>query len=189
MLLYFATSNFWKFNQAKNYFASKGINLKQFKIELPESKEEDGLVIAKEKASFAYKKLRKPVFVLDGSFCIKALNNFPKSYVKFTDKYIGAEGLLKLLRGEKDRKWEFLNILYFKNGKVEKNFVGVQEGIVVQNLTHNKKGQIRDFDRVLTPRGYNKTFAEFDEKEMKEYDEKIWRPCVFDRFIEWFKKI
>ena len=186
--LYFATSNKWKFAQAERYFSKWGIELKQFSADLPESRSEEGTDIAKQKARYAWKKLKKPLFVLDGSFCVKALNDFPKSYVKFADKYIGAEGFLKLMGGEKNRKWEFLNILFYKNGRIEECFVGVQEGIVVDKLNHHKKGQVRDFDRILIPRGYNKTFAEFNEEEMREYDEKVWRPGVFDKFIEWFNR-
>lgn len=186
--LYFATSNKWKFRQAERYFAERGIELKQFEADLPESRSEEGLDIAKEKARNVWKKLKKPVFVFDGSLCIETLNDFPKSYVKFFDKYIGAEGLLKLMKGKKNRKWRILNILYFKDGKKEKSFIGVIRGVVSEKLNHNKKGLVRDFDRVLIPEGYSKTYGEMTEKEVEEYDEKIWRPCVFDRFIEWFKR-
>lgn len=101
--LYFATSNSWKFSQAERYFADKGIVLKQFKLDLPESRSEEVLEIAREKARAAFAKLKKPLFVIDGALHIKALNDFPKTYVKFVDKHLGAEGLLKLLQGEKNR--------------------------------------------------------------------------------------
>jgi len=186
--LYFATSNKWKFNQAEKYFFQKRIELKHFEIDLPELRSEEGREIAKQKGRFAWKKLKKPLFVLDGSLCIKALNDFPKSYVKFAEKYIGAEGLLKLMKGKKDRRWEFQNVIFYKNGRGEKMFIGIQRGVVVNKLTHKNKGPQIDFDRVLVPEGYDKTFAEFSEEELKEYDEKIWRPCIFDSFIEWFIK-
>lgn len=185
--LYFATSNQWKFERAKSYFAKHEISLKQANLDLPESRDEDGTKIAKEKAHFAFKKLKKPVFVLDGSFHIKALNDFPKTYVKLIDKYIGAKGILKLLKGEKDRRWEILNILYYKDKKEEKCFVHAQKGKIVKKLNHNKKGSIRDFDRVLVPESYKKTFAQMTKKEWKEYDNKIWFPGVYDNFINWLK--
>ena len=90
------------------------------------------------------------------------------------------------MEGKKDRYWEFLNILCYKDSKVQKTFIGIQKGQVVQKLTHNKKGQIRDFDRVLVPDGYNKTFAEFTEEEIMEYDNNVW-PDVFDKFVQWLK--
>src|SRR3989344_6637009 len=184
-ILYFATSNSWKFNLMKRFFDKGEIDLKQYDIDMPESRSEEGEEIAKEKAEFAFSKLRKPLFVLDGSFQIRALNNFPKSYVKFTDRYIGAEGILKLMEGKKDRYWEFLNILCYKDSEFENLFTGTQRGQIVQKLTHSKKGQIRDFDRVLVPEGYNKTFAEFTKKEIKEYDDKVW-PEVVVKFLDWY---
>ncbi|OGM14987.1 hypothetical protein A3A76_05460 [Candidatus Woesebacteria bacterium RIFCSPLOWO2_01_FULL_39_23] len=185
--VYFATSNSWKFNLAKRFFEKQGIALKQFDIDVPESRSEEGEIIAKEKANFAFAKLRKPLFVLDGSFQVRTLNNFPKTFIKMFDKYIGAEGLLKLVQDKVDRYWELLNILCYKDNKNEKVFIGVQKGQVVKKLTHNKKGLIRDFDRVLVPDGYDKTFAEFKDEEIKEYDNNVW-PEVFDKFIDWYKQ-
>ena len=184
--LYFATSNQWKFNLAKRFFDKGEISLKQYEVDMPESRSEEGEEIAREKVEFAYLKLKKPLFVLDGSFKVRALNNFPKSYVKFMDKYIGAEGILKLMEGKKDRHWEFLNILCYKDNKIQKTFIGIQQGQAVPKITHNKKGQIRDFDRVLIPDGYNKTFAEFTKEEIEEYDNNVWS-TLFYPFIEWFK--
>lgn len=172
---------------AEEYFAEYGIRLEQFDIELPESRSEEGIQISREKVRIAYKKLRKPVFVMDGSLHIKALNNFPKTYVQFIDKYIGAEGILRLMEGKKNRKWEFLNVICYKDGKTEKHFVHPQKGVVIKKLDHRKKGLIRDFDRVLVPKGYEKTFAEMTKKEARDYDERIWKPGVFDKFIHWLK--
>ena len=180
--LYFATSNSWKFNLAKRFFDNSGIDLKQFEIDLPESRIEEGEEIAKEKAKFAFAKLNKPLFVLDGSLHIKALNNFPKSYVKFADKYIGAEGILKLMSGKSDRYWEFLNVLCFQKDDEQKIIVGLQKGQVAEKLEHDKKGFNRDFDKVLIPDGYDKTFAEFTVQEIKDYDDRVW-PNVFNQLI------
>lgn len=187
--LYFATSNKWKFKLANDYFSEKGINLKQFEIEIPESRAEEGEEIAKEKADYTFSKLRKPLFVLDGSMHIRALNNFPKSYIKFMYKYIGAEGLLRLMEGKKDRYWEIFNIVCYKDSKVRKIFIGAHKGKVSQKLNHNKSGLIWDFDRVLVPDGYNKTFAEFTKDDVNEFDRKVWKQGVFEEFITWYKKL
>jgi XTP/dITP diphosphohydrolase len=186
--LCFVTSNKWKFNQANEYFLRKEIELKHYKLELPESRSEEGRDIAKEKVEFAFSKVKQPLFILDGSFRIRTLNNFPKSYVKFADKYIGAEGILKLMSDKKDRCWEFLNILCYKDNKKEKMFIGRQEGEVIKELNHNKKGKVRDFDRVLIAKGYNKTFSEMSNAEMEEYNNTVWRPVAFGDFIKWFAR-
>lgn len=71
--LYFATSSTWKFQQGQAYLKQFGIDLKQANMELPESRSEDVVEIAKEKATFAYEQLKQPVIVIDGAFHIKAL--------------------------------------------------------------------------------------------------------------------
>ncbi|MBN1262822.1 MAG: hypothetical protein JW991_00530 [Candidatus Pacebacteria bacterium] len=187
--LYFATSNKWKFAQAKGYFADKGIVLKQFEVDLPESRSEEVLEIAREKARAAFTKLKKPLFVIDGALHIKALNDFPKTYVKFIDKYLGAEGLLKLLEGEKNRNWEFVNLLFYKDRSQEKNFPGVLRGEVALKIRSQHNNFVRDFDRILFPEGKNKTYGEMSVEEVKKFNNEVWQPTVFDKFIKWFKNI
>ena len=187
--LHFATSNRWKFIQAKNYFAGKNIRLKRANIELPESRNEEVIEVAKEKAQYAFSKLNKPVFVIDAAFFIKALNDFPKTYVKFVDKYIGAEGILKLLEGKKNRRWEFANVVCYKDAATEKVFNNVIRGIVASNLGKDNPHKVRDIDRIFIPEGYKKPFSEFTVKEQKDYDEKVWKPTVFDGFINWLNKL
>lgn len=185
--LVFATSNEWKFNLAKDYFSKQGIALIREVMELPESREEDVVKLAKEKARFAFSKIKKPLFVIDAALNIKALNDFPQTYIKFADKYIGAEGVIKLLEGEKDRRWEFKNTVGYKDSTTEKCFVGLHKGTVVEKLTHTEKGKIRDIDRILISEDYNKTFAEFTDKEWEEFYANIWKPTTFDEFIDWLK--
>lgn len=186
--LYFATGNKWKFLRAKDYFAQKSITLQQFTIELPESRNEDVCKIAKEKAGLAFSKLKQPLFVLDGALHIKALNDFPKTYVKFIDKYLGAEGLLKLLQGKKDRRWEFVNLIYYKDTEIEKSFPGILRGTVVKKLVDSQNNYVRDFDRILLPEGHKKTCGGMTPKEVEEFDSLVWLPTVFDAFISWLKR-
>ncbi len=186
--LLFTTANNWKFKQAKKYFQNKGIKIEQAVLDLPESRSEEGEQIAKEKARLAFKKLQTPLFVIDAAFHIKALNDFPKTYVKFAEKYLGAEGILKLLEGKTNRNWEFPNYLVYKDGTQERIFVGTINGTFVDNLEHSKDSRVRDFDRIQIPDGYNKTFAEMSEEELEKFRKNTWRPTVFDSFIEWLKK-
>jgi non-canonical purine NTP pyrophosphatase (RdgB/HAM1 family) len=187
--VHFATSNSWKFIEARGYLKKKGLSLEQFKVDYHEPREEDGVKIAKLKVRSAFRKLQKPLFVWDGSLYVKALKDFPKSYVKLFDEYLGAGGLIKLLEGERNRNWEIANILFYKDKEREKCFIGIIKGRVANKITHGHKGVIRDFDRVLIPKGYDKTYAEFSENEWEKYNQGIWRPSVFDNFINWFKSL
>lgn len=182
--LYFATSNKWKFNQAYEYFKNRGINLEYFEVELPESRSEDVIEIARGKARFAYGKLRKPLIVIDAGFFIKALNGFPATYVKFAEKYLGSEGILKLMEGKSNRDWEFPNVVYFKDQRREKFFIGYIRGIISTTISkgHSDFGKFND---IQIPNGFNKTFTEMSSQELRDFDNNIWKPTVFDKFIKW----
>ncbi len=186
--LNFATSNSWKFNQAYDYFKTRGIIIKQAKLELPESRDENPVNISKEKAEFAYKTLNEPVFVLDGAFFIKAYNDFPKTFVKLADNYLGAKGILKLLEGENNRNWEFPNTITYKDSSVEKTFSNGPKGVFDITVHEGLGYNIREINKIMIPDGYDKTYSEFTEEENKDYEKKVWAPLVFDEFIDWFLK-
>jgi XTP/dITP diphosphohydrolase len=182
-VLHFATSNNWKFQQGQAYLKQFGIRLKLANIELPESRSEDVTEIAKEKATFAYEQLGQPVIVIDGAFHIKALNDFPKTMVKFTEKYLGAKGIVKLLEGEADRSYEWPNVLCYKDDKIEKCFIGYIRGNIIKSLpidTH-----LNDFGLIQVPTGYDKTFSEMSTKELQHFTEHVWQPAIFEEFAKW----
>lgn len=185
--LHFATTNEWKLNRAREYFSKFGITLESFPIELPESRSDDVLEVAKEKAELAYCKLKKPVFVLDAGFYIKALNGFPATYVKFAEKFLGSERIIKLMKGVKDRTWEFPHAICFKDQKTENVFVGTIKGVITKKMSKVRENKFGRFNDIMKPTGYKKCFAEMTETELKEFDEKVWNPTVYDNFIDWFK--
>lgn len=184
--LYFATSNTWKFQQGQAYLKQFDIDLKQANMELPESRSEDVVEIAREKAAFAYETLKQPVIVIDGAFHIKALNDFPKTMVKFTEKYLGARGILKLLEGEPDRAYEWPNALCYKDNKTEKIFVGYIRGTIATSLPANIKAN--DFGLIQIPEGYDKPFSKMSKEEIQHFAEHAWRPAIFREFGEWAKR-
>lgn len=185
--IYFATSNSWKYAHARDYFDKNGIIIKQLALELPESRSEEVEEIALEKANFAYIKIKRPLFVIDTAFYINGLNGFPKTYVKYAEKYIGANGILRLLKGKKDRSWEVHNVICFKAGKEVKFFHGILKGKVTTSLKIDNTNKVREVDRIFIPEGFDKTYSEFSAKEQEEYDRVVWRPSVFDTFIDWVK--
>lgn len=183
----FATSNNWKYQHAKEYFKTKGIQVDQLAIELPESRSEDVDIIATEKAQFAFQKFSQPLFVIDAAFYIKGLNDFPRTYVKFTEKYIGAAGILKLLENQSNRNWEVHNVICYVNNHQQKLFHGVLKGRVALNLRQDNPQKVREVDRIFIPEGYTKTYSEFTKKEQDDYDNHAWKPQVFNEFMSWLK--
>lgn len=187
MKIHFATSNTWKFQQGKVYLKQFGIDLKQANMELPESRSEDVVEIAREKAAFAYEKLQQPVIVIDGAFHIKALNDFPKTMVKFTEKYLGAKGILKLLESEANRAYEWPNALCYKDDKTEKCFIGYIRGNIITSLPANTKAN--DFGLIQIPTGYDKPFSKMSKEEVQHFAEHVWQPAIFREFGKWYKQL
>ncbi|HEX8762548.1 MAG TPA: non-canonical purine NTP pyrophosphatase [Candidatus Saccharimonadales bacterium] len=184
--LYFATSNAWKFQQGQAYLKQFGIDLKQANIELPESRSEDVAEIAREKAAFAYEQLKRPVIVIDGAFHIRALNDFPKTMVKFTEKYLGARGILKLLEDKTDRAYEWPNALCYKDATTEKFFVGHIRGKITNSIPDGSKAN--DFGLIQIPQGYDKPFSEMSKEELRHFTEHVWQAAIFRGFGEWMGK-
>jgi len=185
-VLTFATSSDWKYRQAQAYVQPQDISLQQARIDLPESRDEDVVTIAKEKADYAYNKLRRPLIVIDGAFHIKALNDFPKTFVKFAEKYIGASGILKLMEGMAERSYEWPNVLYYRDADQEKYFVGYIRGTIINTLPNNS--QANDFGLIQRPDGYVKTFSEMTSKELHHFETNIWSPTLFEEFTTWYKQ-
>lgn len=181
--LHFATSNTWKFQQGQAYLGQFGIDLKQASIELPESRSEDVIEIAKEKAAFAYEQLQQPVIVIDGAFHVKALDDFPKTMVKFTEKYLGARGILKLLENETNRAYEWPNALCYKDGETEKCFVGYIRGNIAASIPSDITSN--DFGLIQIPEGFDKPFSQMSKKEMQHFAVHVWQPAIFEEFGKW----
>ncbi len=182
--LHFVTTSSWKYKQGKAYLEKFGIQIKHANIELPESRSEDVLEIAKDKADFAYSQVKQPIFVLDGAFHIKALNGFPKTQVKFAEKYIGARGILKLLEGETERDYDWPNVLYYRAENTEKQFIGYIRGTIITEISD---GHENGFDSIQLPDGYSKTFSQMDADDLKHFEVNVWQPTIFKEFAEWLK--
>lgn len=124
------------------------------------------------------------MFVIDGSFQITALGGFPKTFVKYAEKYIGASGILKLLQGELDRTFEWTNVLYYKDKKTEKAFTGYIKGEIISKIPEGKKGN--SFDLIQRPNGYDMTFSEMDANTLHYFEEHVWQPILFKEFTNWY---
>jgi non-canonical purine NTP pyrophosphatase (RdgB/HAM1 family) len=178
------TTNSWKYQQGQSYLQDYEVSLQQAEIELPESRSEDVLEIAREKAEYAFSRFKKPVIVIDGAFHIKALNGFPRTFVKFSEKYIGASGVIKLMEGKEDRSYEWPNVLYYRDANTEKYFVGYIRGQIIQELPDNT--QANDFGLIQMPDGYTKTFSDMTSEELRHFEAHVWSPTLFKEFAEWY---
>lgn len=176
--LYFATSNKNKLREAKRIL---GIPIKQLKIDIVEPQLWDIEDIAVEKAKFAYAKAHKPLMIEDTGLYIKALKGFPASFNYWVQKSIGNAGLLKLMKGVKNRRAEAKAVVCFYDGKRLKNFVGSVKG----KIAHSEKGGGWGFDPIFISQGYSRTYGELGEEKKNEISH---RARAFKKFKTWLQK-
>jgi XTP/dITP diphosphohydrolase len=103
MTTYFATGNKKKLEVAVNALKPYGIDIEQLLVETPEIQDTDVKKIAAYSAQFAANKTGKAVFVTDVGYYIPALNGFPGPFVKYTNPWLHAEGILRLMEGKENR--------------------------------------------------------------------------------------
>ena len=118
----------------------------------------DGLEeIAIEAARAAYAKLRKPVIVEDSGLFIPVLNGFPSTYSAWAMGKIGCDGILKLMRNEKNRNAYFEACIVFVGKKPVKTFTARCKGKVAMKKAGNSGF---GYDPIFIPDGYDKTFGQ-----------------------------
>ncbi|MCX7616017.1 MAG: hypothetical protein N2Z68_01330 [Patescibacteria group bacterium] len=124
----FITGNKNKVLEARQIL--KNFEIKQRTLNLSEIQSLKVEEVVKEKAKEAFKIVKKPVLVEDTSLEIKAWNNFPGALIKFLLESVGAQGIIKMLSGEKNRFAVAKTALGLYDGKNLKVFVGKIEGTI-----------------------------------------------------------
>ncbi|MDI6887517.1 MAG: XTP/dITP diphosphatase [Candidatus Thermoplasmatota archaeon] len=160
MTLYFVTSNLNKFREVKNELEKLGVVVVQKALSYPELQADSPEEVVK--AALRTIALLEPFIIEDAGLFIRALNNFPGVYSSFVFKTLGCDGILKLLKGKKDRYAEFRSVIGLKMGNSKKIFTGICKGeISTCAKGHGGFG----YDPIFIPNGKKKTFAEMSIKE------------------------
>ena len=175
--LYVVTENIGKLKEIRSLLSTidvEPVNIP--KIEIQADKLED---VALYSAISAYLMLGKPLIVEDAGLFIKRLNGFPGVYSSFVFKTIGVNGILKLMRGVKDRRAYFKSVVAYADDVEVKLFSGIVYGVITEKPRGN--GGF-GFDPIFVPEGYNKTFAEMSIEEKNKVSH---RGIALGRFKEW----
>ncbi len=130
MKLTVVTTNPSKAREVRQYFGG-AIEIDHIPLECPEYRSSDVSEIAREKAKFAYEKLKRPLIVDDTGFYINALNGFPGPYASYVQKTIGNDGIITLMVGVADRRAYFETAIAFANKNGIRVFKGTIHGQVV----------------------------------------------------------
>lgn len=192
MKVHFATSNKNKVENARAALQPFGIEVEQIEIDLIESRSEDPAVIALEKAKQAYLDLKKPVIVEDSGFFIEALGGFPMTHVKFSLKTVGMDGLMKMMRGVRNRRAEWRMTLAYVYGPGKfKSFTFIERGVIAKSLRPVKRTMMSDYWRVYVPTmlpGNVRALSEMTDADMANWMAYFGKHNQFKMFGQWYKR-
>jgi XTP/dITP diphosphohydrolase len=95
------TSNPYKVEEVRSFFDSR-IEIEHVPLECPEYRHDDVGEIAREKARWAYREIKRSLIVDDTAFSIDALGGFPGPYAAYVLRTIGLEGILRLMEDKEN---------------------------------------------------------------------------------------
>lgn len=180
----FVTTNNGKVASAQKELTN--IKVLPIEAELNEPRSDDIKEIAKQKVLQAYSIVNRPCIALDSGFFIEALNGFPRAYVNHMLDTIGIEGILKLLRDEENRECEFRSCLAYYDGEEMRFFESKSSGVISQEIRGSEnESRWSDLWYLFIPQKFNKTLAEFDESDFKEYN-RVKEDSGMKKFGEWY---
>ncbi|MDO8340068.1 MAG: RdgB/HAM1 family non-canonical purine NTP pyrophosphatase [Candidatus Burarchaeum sp.] len=161
MSLRFATSNRHKFGEAKSILNGYGIKIEHLNLAIDELRNESCARVAEASVKIAHSRARKPLFVEDSGLFVRALNGFPGTYSAWAFGKIGNEGLLRLMRGVRDRRASFVSAVAYADENGVNIFEGSCEGKISARMA-GKNGF--GYDPIFVPddshNSSQKTFAQ-----------------------------
>jgi XTP/dITP diphosphohydrolase len=156
---FFATNNDNKLREVNEIL---GFNLKQIAIDLVEPQSVKVEDVVSEKAKDAFYKTGKLVLVEDTGLEFEAWNELPGALIKWFLATVGNEGILKMLKGETNRKAIAKTAIGFFDGTQTRISVGEIYGTIPDTIRGT--GGF-GWDPIFIPDGYEKSFAEMTSVE------------------------
>jgi XTP/dITP diphosphohydrolase len=186
-VVFFATGNINKFNEARSILGKHGIAVGMLKLKGDEIQSESLKEIAQKSVINAYRLCGLPIFVEDAGLFIDALGGFPGPYAAYVYHTIHNDGILALMENTKDRNAKFQSVIAYcdsQNLCKPLLFDGESKGVITltERIEQGKSGF--GFDPIFQPDGSAKTFAEMTIEEKNRYSHRAAAIC---RFAEWYK--
>jgi XTP/dITP diphosphohydrolase len=184
-VIFFATNNFHKFNEARRVLAEHKIAVGMLRVKALEIQSDSLSDIAQASVVDAFRRCHLPVIVEDAGLFINALKGFPGPYAAYAYKTIGNAGLLKLMEKVADRKATFKSAIACYDGHgAPICFEGEAAGKIAhkERVGNGKSGF--GFDPIFQPDGSAKTFAEMALEEKNGFSH---RAKVISKFAKWYK--
>jgi len=183
-VIFFATNNIHKFNEAREVLSPYKIAVGMLRVKTVEIQSESLEEIAKTSALYAFEKCGLPIIVEDAGLFVDALNGFPGPYSSYVYKTIGNNGLLKLMDNVKNRKAKFQSVVAYFSEELKSPlcFKGEILGEITKEVRQGRSGF--GFDPIFKPAESDKTFAEMGLIEKNKCSH---RARAFQKFAEWYK--
>lgn len=177
--LVFVTGNGYKFEVAKKSLESMGITVVREKLELPEIQSTDMAEVAAYSAKWAAEKMGKAVVLLDVGYYIEALNGFPGPFIKYINKWLSSDDLIKLMLGKNNRKVTVkAGLGYCEPDKDPVTFVSEWEGQIALTAVKTDKPGNTPINEIFIPAGYDRAESEIPREEMVNFwakSETYWK--------------
>ncbi|MCJ7637835.1 MAG: RdgB/HAM1 family non-canonical purine NTP pyrophosphatase [Nitrososphaeraceae archaeon] len=188
--IYFVSHNIYKYSEIKSIVNNRitDLHLNFCKRNITEIQDQKIEKIAMEKARSAYNIVKKPIIIEDDGLFINSLNGFPGQYSSYVLKSIGNRGIIRLLKGYRDRSAFFKSIFVYSNGIIVKVFYGKINGKISSTIKDDGWG----YDPIFIPLNNNndnnsdKTFAKLSKTNKK--NELSHRRIALDKFVKWFNQ-
>jgi XTP/dITP diphosphohydrolase len=185
-VIFFATNNFHKFNEARRVLAESKIAVGMLRVKALEIQSDSLSDIAQASAIDAFRRCSLPVIVEDAGLFVNALNGFPGPYSAYVYKTVGNAGLLKLMEKVEDREATFKStIAYYAGHGKPVCFEGEASGKVTPEERVGNGESGFGFDPVFQPDGSAKTFAEMALEEKNGFSH---RAKAISKFAKWYRK-
>ncbi len=176
------TGNEEKINDFQNALKGSGLEFDIMRGEKPELRSDDPCEIAKVAAKALCERIRKPVVVEDSGLFIEALNDYPGTCTAYIHKRVGLEGIIKLMKGLKNRKAKYKSAVgYCEPGKEPLCFYGEEEGRIAEKV-RGKNGW--GHDPIFIPKGKSKTYGEMK----KPGDVNLFRRRAIEKLADFLEE-
>ncbi|HLF05753.1 MAG TPA: RdgB/HAM1 family non-canonical purine NTP pyrophosphatase [Thermoplasmata archaeon] len=156
------TTNPGKLREFRTAFDLLGISVRQVDREYPEIQADDFEAVARAGVEWLRDRGQRDFVLEDAGLRVDALGGFPGVYSKFVFQTIGCDGILRLMRGRRDRSASFVSVIA---GELGGKRILVR-GECAGSLSHRARGGLGfGFDPIFVPRGERRTFAQMAVKE------------------------
>jgi len=183
-VIFLATGNFHKFNEARRVLAEYGIAAAILRVKNVEIQSDSLEEIAKASVLEAFSRCHLPVIVEDAGLFVDALKGFPGPYAAYVYKTISNPGMLKLMENVDDRKATFRSAIAYYDGQSEPVcFEGEATGRIAYDEVWGNLKTGFGFDPIFLPSGSEKTFAEMTIEEKNGFSH---RANAMRKFAEWY---